>query len=669
MPRRSRPLIGRNTAASRRYRNAIAIETPLQSETRRALRRLRYSEARVVAAKTMQVPVQRIQLWTHKPFSGLQYNTHIDYKADSSVDIGQMSRVCQFCSALRFRDEPFGLCCKQGRVSLLAIESPPEPIFSLLSGLHPLSKSFLLHIRRYNSIFQMTSFGARQVVTVNMHILRAYMNRRRNNTPNPISPVPTEYFIGGLEIVCPNCSALHFPGETVGPFCYRIHGQIYLLTGPLHPNDNRTPSYAQLYISDSEAANNIRIAASGPLACHPPILTLLDSVLRRVNPYTSAYRQMLQFEKDEEQRARIENRQMCQSPSDRPDLVARVFNLKLQQLLHEIVNQHVLGVVIARVHVIEEEDKPRDRDVIDKFVCAEIPSPTMQVQLYDMVCKHMIHGPCGNFNIRSPCMSDGKCTKDFPKSFLQLTEANNNGYPRYGRRDDGQTLVVGIHKVDNCWVVPYTPNLLVRFNANINVEVCASVKSVKYLFEYVYKGHDRAQVEVTVGKSAFESRTHDEIKSFLDARYVSAPEEMWRMFEYRLHAHPHTICRLAVHLPTFQQNQWHARVRGGALCIGRMCSVNPKNSERYHLRLLLLHVAGSQSLEDLRTVDDIVCSTFEEAAQRRGLLADHSDWDACLAEAALLQMPCQLRRLFATILIFNNPNDPGSLWTKYKGYC
>ncbi|UYV80326.1 hypothetical protein LAZ67_18002425 [Cordylochernes scorpioides] len=114
MPRRSRPLIGRNTAASRRYRNARAIETPLQSETRRALRRLRYSEARVAATQTMQVPVQRIQLWTHKPFSGLQYNAHIDYKADLSVDIGQMSRVCQFCSALRFRDEPFGLCCKQG---------------------------------------------------------------------------------------------------------------------------------------------------------------------------------------------------------------------------------------------------------------------------------------------------------------------------------------------------------------------------------------------------------------------------------------------------------------------------------------------------------------------------------------------------------------------------
>ncbi|UYV80575.1 hypothetical protein LAZ67_19000766 [Cordylochernes scorpioides] len=65
-----------------------------------------YSEARVAAAKTMQVPVQRIQLWTHKPFSGLQYNTHIDYTADSSVDIGQMSRVIHIVLLIH-RDEQF----------------------------------------------------------------------------------------------------------------------------------------------------------------------------------------------------------------------------------------------------------------------------------------------------------------------------------------------------------------------------------------------------------------------------------------------------------------------------------------------------------------------------------------------------------------------------------
>ncbi|UYV84454.1 hypothetical protein LAZ67_X002233 [Cordylochernes scorpioides] len=79
MPRRSRALIGRNTAASRRYRNAIAIETPLQSETRRALRRLRYSEARVAAAQTMQVPVQRIQLCTQAVFRMISVFPLIDY--------------------------------------------------------------------------------------------------------------------------------------------------------------------------------------------------------------------------------------------------------------------------------------------------------------------------------------------------------------------------------------------------------------------------------------------------------------------------------------------------------------------------------------------------------------------------------------------------------------
>ncbi|UYV68444.1 IKK1 [Cordylochernes scorpioides] len=42
-------------------------------------------------------------------------------------------------------------------------------------------------------------------------VSRAYMTRRRNNTPISISPVPTADIIEGLGIVCPNCSALHFP--------------------------------------------------------------------------------------------------------------------------------------------------------------------------------------------------------------------------------------------------------------------------------------------------------------------------------------------------------------------------------------------------------------------------------------------------------------------------
>jgi hypothetical protein len=37
----------------------------------------------------------------------------------------------------------------------------------------------------------------------------------------------------------------------------------------------------------------------------------------------------------------------------RPDLVARVFSLKLKRLLKDIKKKHIFGVPVAHVHVIE----------------------------------------------------------------------------------------------------------------------------------------------------------------------------------------------------------------------------------------------------------------------------------------------------------------------------
>ncbi len=39
--------------------------------------------------------------------------------------------------------------------------------------------------------------------------------------------------------------------------------------------------------------------------------------------------------------------------SDRPDLVARVFKLKMDALLNDLTQRHVLGRVIAHMHVVE----------------------------------------------------------------------------------------------------------------------------------------------------------------------------------------------------------------------------------------------------------------------------------------------------------------------------
>ena len=60
-----------------------------------------------------------------------------------------------------------------------------------------------------------------------------------------------------------------------------------------------------------------------------------------------------------------------------------------------------------------------------------------------------------------------------------------------------------------------------------NLECCISVKSFKYIYEYVYKGHDCT----TMGFG----QTQDEIQQYLEARYVSASEATWRLFQYQMH--------------------------------------------------------------------------------------------------------------------------------------
>jgi hypothetical protein len=124
-------------------------------------------------------------------------------------------------------------------------------------------------------------------------------------------------------------------------------------------------------------------------------------------------------------------------------------------------------------------------------------------------------------------MEDGKCKKQYPRKFQFETVMDVNGYPIYQHRDTGHTVLVHDVELDNRWVVLHNVYLSTKYDAHINVEVCNNIRAVKYLFKYVYKGHDRATVEISrQSDNAIEGNVVevDEIIKYLDCRYLSASE-------------------------------------------------------------------------------------------------------------------------------------------------
>jgi len=94
-------------------------------------------------------------------------------------------------------------------------------------------------------------------------------------------------------------------------------------------------------------------------------------------------------------------------------------------------------------------------------------------------------------------MEEGKCKKQYPRKFQSDTVTDVNGYPIYRHRDMGHTFLVHGIELDNRWVVPHNVYLSIKYNAHINVEVFNNIHVIKYLFKYVYKGHDHATVEIS----------------------------------------------------------------------------------------------------------------------------------------------------------------------------
>ena len=222
--------------------------------------------------------------------------------------------------------------------------------------------------------------------------------------------------------------------------------------------------------------------------------------------------------------------------------------------------------------------------------------------------------------------------------------------------DGGQvsTITVNVrgnrttYEIDNRWVVPYNKYLLRAFNCHCNVELCMSIRSIKYVLKYVHKGCDQATF-------ALRSDQVDEISEYQNARYISSNEAVWRILEFPIHERFPAVQQLAVHLEngqriyftedtardqassdppkttlteffslcqvdnfartllyvdipeyyTWNNKSWQRRKQGievagypgvkQAQALGRVYTISPRQGECFYLRLLLHNVKGPQS--------------------------------------------------------------------------
>ncbi|XP_026419749.1 uncharacterized protein LOC113315708 [Papaver somniferum] len=305
-------------------------------------------------------------------------------------------------------------------------------------------------------------------------------------------------------------------------------------------------------------------------------------------------------------------------------------------------DMHQRNEVYHILIILDERDKLRSPDY-DTVVRAEIPDPNVEPELYEAVLKHMIHMPC-SLSTDSVCKKNEKCKKKFPKNFAPATLEGEDSYPVYRRRDDGREVTLHNGKVvNNSWVVPYNPWLLMKYDCHINVDICSSVKSVKYLYKYVWKGLDCVCMEVSSEKGV-----EDEIKQYVDARWICLQDALWRIYKYHMNKISPPIVSLQIHLKD-QQKILLSEGRTVRDVLQRekasrtkLTEYFKKNAEDEFARTLLYKEFpdhyGPNFFEDLLKVGSVTFSTYREVVQHLSLIESDIAMRDTLLEATQVQM-------------------------------
>lgn len=179
----------------------------------------------------------------------------------------------------------------------------------------------------------------------------------------------------------------------------------------------------------------------------------------------------------------------------------------------------------------QEQDKFHDAALRNKANAQMISHRSPYIDVCEAVLRKMVHGPHSMADgttsryecMKNPDLEKMQCSKKYPKEFTNETTISEDGYPDYRRCSVAVCPASNasvlrnrkIKNVDNSSIVPHNRHIMVKFGTHCNIEFCGTVKVVKYMYKYVYKGPNRVAYRIQSQDEAV-----DEINDFLDERYI-----------------------------------------------------------------------------------------------------------------------------------------------------
>ncbi|KAK1350679.1 hypothetical protein POM88_054600 [Heracleum sosnowskyi] len=379
---------------------------------------------------------------------------HIDRRKASFAsgitahDIGRPDQVCGYCTAQVWAAEftgrhigsgpkGYSICCGKGKVHLPLLREAPPELMALLTGNGGRERKFQQNNCMYNTIFALCSFGGTVDEAINNgsgpYVFRVNLQTYHSiGSLVPLMGVPLnllnftctmakrQLIIGLVSRDIGTCSMQKLSQIPVrlrllerrsgdGRFVNLPGGNDYEFAG-LAIDDNFVDKRDILVDYRQTGLKHIN-------ELHPCFMSLQYPLLFPAGEdgfRLGIKHRNVEAAEPNQRETHAVTAVGSQDASVRPDLVARVFKMKLDAMMSDLTKKDVLGRVLAVVYTIEfqkrglphahivlwmaEGDKLLSTEDSDTIISAELPDKETDGVGYEAVSQFMMHGPCGEAN-------------------------------------------------------------------------------------------------------------------------------------------------------------------------------------------------------------------------------------------------------------------------------